>query len=140
MQITFYLLGNADTCLIELVNGEMLLFDCADVAVADDESEKRINLQETPRKSLRESQRVPYYVVAFTNLDVDDDRIHGATVFFFLGHTEKDRSDGSVLSLFVPAVTAIENCRADGGRVLRVEQSIDYMRGKRQWCSLSLVN
>ena len=42
--VTFYPLGNADCCRIDLPGGEKLLFDYADVRCADEASDKRIDL------------------------------------------------------------------------------------------------
>lgn len=129
-KVTFYPLGNADTCLIELVNGKMLLFDYANVANTDDENEKRINLQETLRRSLEEAQRSHFDVVAFTHLD--DDHIHGASDFFFLEHAKKYQSEDRIRihALYVPAAAIIEEGCTDEARILRSEARYRLREGK----------
>lgn len=129
-KVTFYPLGNADTCLIELVNGEMLLFDYANVANTDDEEEKRINLQETLRKSLEEAQRGYFDAVAFTHLD--DDHIHGASDFFFLEHAKKYQGEDRIRihTLYVPAAAIIEEGCTDEARILRSEARHRLRKGE----------
>ena len=42
--LTFYPLGNADSCLINLANGKKLLFDFGNECNPADQSDKRIDL------------------------------------------------------------------------------------------------
>ncbi len=76
-KITFFPLGNADCCRIDLSGGERILFDYAAVKDVDDEADKRIDLPTELREDLESSSRDYYDVVAFTHLD--DDHIHGAS-------------------------------------------------------------
>ena len=55
-KLNFYPLGNADTCLMELEKGRMLLFDYANVRDPENESDRRIDLSTELRNTL-ECQR-----------------------------------------------------------------------------------
>ena len=46
---TFFPIGNADTCLIELSNGRRVLFDFADMRNADDQYDLRCDLEKELR-------------------------------------------------------------------------------------------
>jgi hypothetical protein len=70
-RLTFYPLGNADCCLIDLANGQKILFDYADVRCEDDPEDLRIPLGEELRKNLKDANRDFFDVVAFTHLDND---------------------------------------------------------------------
>jgi len=70
-KLTFYPLGNADTCLIDLANGKKLLFDYANVHDPDDPDEKRIDLPKVLRDDLNTVKRDYYDLVAITHLDDD---------------------------------------------------------------------
>ena len=48
-KVTFYPIGNADGCLIELDNGRNIVFDFADVASKTDDEDKRIDLEKALR-------------------------------------------------------------------------------------------
>ena len=61
--ITFYPLGNADTCLIGLANGKLLLFDYADVRDPKNKDDIRIDLHTSLKAKLKTLNR--------TNMDVD---------------------------------------------------------------------
>src|SRR5690606_14646595 len=68
-KVTFYPLGNADSTLIDLTNGEKILFDYANRRCPDDKEDKRADLPVELRKDL--GSRDYYDVVAFTHLDQD---------------------------------------------------------------------
>ena len=74
-QITFFLLGNADTSLIRLRDGRRMLVDYADRATGT-AGDRRCNLPRL-KDDLAAAGRDDYAVVAFSHLD--DDHCQGAT-------------------------------------------------------------
>jgi hypothetical protein len=128
--ITFYPLGNADTCLIQLSNGAMLLFDFANMASEEEENEKRIKLAEALLRRLEEVSRDHFEVVAFTHLD--DDHIHGASEFFYLEHAAKYQGDGRIRieTLYVPAAAIIEEGSENEAAIIRAEARHRLREGK----------
>ena len=58
-KLTFYPLGNADCCLIDLENGQKILFDYANVRDSDDDDDLRIDLPEKLREDLEEAEKTP---------------------------------------------------------------------------------
>lgn len=109
-KITFYPLGNADSTLIDLRNGEKLLFDYANRRDADDKNDKRIDLPAELRKDL--GTRDYYDVVAFTHLD--QDHYDGTSEFFYLDHDKayQGKVDGKsrikINIMWVPAAVITE--------------------------------
>jgi hypothetical protein len=118
---TFFPLGNADCCMIDLRGGEKLLFDFADVDDPDDPTDKRIDLPGELRNNLRRSQRDRFDVVAFTH--ADDDHVHGMSAFFHLDHAVKYQDSGRVKinQLWVPAAVVTEPPPNDDARILQAE-------------------
>jgi hypothetical protein len=119
--LTFYPLGNADCCLIELVGGKKILFDYADIHCPDDPNDLRIDLAEELRKTLKAAERDYFDVVAFTHLD--NDHICKASEFFHLEHAQKYQDDGRIRirELWVPAAAVIEEGCTDEDRIIRAE-------------------
>ena len=119
--LTFYPLGNADTCRVDLPNGRKLLFDYANVRDANDEEDLRADVAGELKKDLDEADRDYYDVVAFTH--ADDDHVHGASEFFYLEHAEKYQGDGriEIRELWVPAALIIETGLEGDARVIRQE-------------------
>ena len=101
-KLNFYPLGNADSCLIELESGKMLLFDYANLRDPENESDLRIDLSAELHNTLEAAKRDYLDVVAITH--GDDDHIHGATQFFHLDHAEKYQGEGriKIQELWVP--------------------------------------
>lgn len=129
-RITFYPLGNADTCLIELDHSEMMLFDYADVSNKDDAEEKRINLETALRSTLEEYERDYIDVVAFSHLD--DDHLHGASEFFYLEHAKKYQGEDriKIQTLYVPAAAIIEVGSENEAAIIRAEARHRLRTGK----------
>jgi hypothetical protein len=121
--MTFYPLGNADTCLIDLANGRKLLFDYADERNPDDEDDKRIDLPKALRDDLKAAKRDSYDVVAITHLD--DDHTCKADEFFYLDHAEKYQKGTrtKITELWVPAavITESRNDLEAGAKALQAE-------------------
>ena len=63
-KITFYPEGNADTCLVEPENGEILLFDYADRHGDDEEARLRVDLSAALQEKLEARGRDGFDVVA----------------------------------------------------------------------------
>src|SRR5205823_661857 len=107
--LTFFPLGNADCCKIDLEGGQKILFDYANVRNGQDEYDLRTDLPTVLKADLKAANRDYYDVVAFTHLD--DDHIHGATEFFWLEHDEKYQGDGRIRinEMWVPAAVIVED-------------------------------
>jgi hypothetical protein len=123
-KVTFYPLGNADCCLIDLKDGDKkLLFDYANCRDANDRYDLRIDLAETLKRNLEDVNRDYFDVVGFTH--ADDDHIHGFSEFFYLEHASKYQDDEriKIKELWVPAASIIETGEQlqDEGRILRAE-------------------
>ncbi len=120
-KLTFYPLGNADCCLIDLAGGEKLLFDYANFYDPGTATDKRIDLAAALRADLRAAGREAFDVVAFTH--ADNDHVHGACEFFHLNHAKKYQGEGriKVVELWVPAAMVTEPPPNDDARVLQAE-------------------
>jgi hypothetical protein len=127
---TFYPIGNADTCLIELEQGKKLLFDFANMRDPEDDSDKRMDVGSELKSVLETAKRDYLDVVAFTHCD--DDHIHGSTEFFFLEHAEKYQSEGRIKinELWVTSAMILEEGVEDEAQVLRAEARHRLIRGK----------
>lgn len=120
-QLTFYPLGNADCCLIDLASGEKILCDFADMRDLDDRDDRRIGLARALRDDLNQADRDYLDVVAFTHLD--DDHIRHASDFFHLKHASKYQSSEriKIRELWVPAAAIIEDGVEDEAKIIRAE-------------------
>jgi len=122
-KLTFYPLGNADTCLIDLANGKKLLFDYANVHDPDDPDEKRIDLPKVLRDDLNTVKRDYYDLVAITHLD--DDHTRKADEFFYLDNAKKYQGEGriKIQELWVPAnvITESRNNLEPGAQAIQAE-------------------
>lgn len=122
-RLTFYPLGNADTCLIDLANGKKVLFDFADMRCADDEEDKRIDLSAVLRKDLKDAKRTGYDIHAVTHLD--NDHTCKADEFFYLDHAKKyqEGDRAKIGTLWVPAgvITESRNDLEAGAKALQAE-------------------
>lgn len=127
---TFYPIGNADTCLIELEKGKKLLFDYANMRDPDDESDKRIDVASELKSVLEAASRDYLDVVAFTHCD--DDHIHGSSEFFYLEHAEKYQSEDRIKinELWVTSAMILEEGVDDEARILRAEARYRLIQGK----------
>lgn len=121
-KLTFYPLGNADCCLIDLDNGKKLLFDYADTRDPSDDGDLRIDLPTKLREDLDAAERDSYDVVAFSHLDKD--HYQGASEFFYLEHAKKYQDDDriKIKVMWVPAaVITEEGVEDDEGKVIQAE-------------------
>jgi len=128
-KITFYPLGNADCCLIELENKRLILFDYANTRSSEDE-DLRIDLPEALKECLAELDRDDLDVVAITH--ADKDHINGFSEFFYLEHAEKYQDEGRVkiTELWVPAAVILEKGASGDHRILRQEARYRLQEGE----------
>src|ERR1700722_3571471 len=122
-KVTFFPQDNADPAVIDLANGEKVLFDYADRRNPDDEDDKRIDLPTELRKDL--GTRDYYDVVAFSHLD--QDHYDGMTEFFYLDHDKsyqgklngKPRIKMNVM--WVPAAVITEDLEEEESKIIQAE-------------------
>ena len=107
-RLTFFPLGNADCCLIDLDNGTKLLIDYANTHNPDDEDDLRCDLATLLKEDLQDADRDTLDVVAFTHLD--EDHYKGASDIFWFDHAKKYQSDDriKIKTLWVPAAVITE--------------------------------
>ena len=119
MNITFYPVGNGDTCFVKL-DKKTLLFDFAALHDSSNPDDLRIDLPNALKIDIGSTKK-EIDVVAFTHLD--DDHVHGASEFFHLDHAEKYQGDGRVVikELWVPAAAITEEGAEDDARIIRQE-------------------
>jgi glyoxylase-like metal-dependent hydrolase (beta-lactamase superfamily II) len=127
-KITFYPIGNADCCMVDLDCGKKLLFDFANYNVEEDSP--KINLGEALKKNLEGEKRKDFDVVAFTH--ADEDHVYGASGFFYLEHAQKYQDDDRVKikELWIPAAMLIEENPIEDARVIREEARYRLKEGK----------
>ena len=120
-KLTFYPLGNADCCLIDLDNGQKILFDYADVGDSNDDDDLRIDLPAKLRADLEAAEKDSYDVVAITH--ADKDHIKGFSDFFYLQHAKKYQNGDRIKidTLWVPAAVILETTSNEDHRILRAE-------------------
>jgi glyoxylase-like metal-dependent hydrolase (beta-lactamase superfamily II) len=83
-RVTFFPIGNADCCRIDLVGGRKVLIDFADKRDPKDPYDKRIDLAAEVRRDLDDANRDHLDVVCFTHLDTD--HVKGSREFFWFEH------------------------------------------------------
>lgn len=130
-KLTFFPLGNADCCRIDLKGGEKMLFDFAAVRDDSDKNDRRIDLPKELRADLKAANRNHFEVVAFTHLDKD--HYTGASEFFYLEHAKKyqDSNRVHINTLWVPAAAIVEkNLEEEEARVLQREARFRLKEGK----------
>ena len=129
-KVTFYPIGNADSCRINLVSGRRLLIDFANVRDPKDPYDKRCDLADELRRELDEANRDYMDVVCFTHLD--NDHVKGSGEFFWLDHAAcyqgADRI--KIRELWVPAAAVTEEGAEDDARVIRQEARHRLKQGK----------
>lgn len=130
-KLTFYPLGNADTCLIDLANGKKLLFDYSDERDPNCTDDKRIDLPKALRDDLNAVKRDYYDLLAITHLD--DDHTCKADEFFHFDHAKKYQGDGriKIRELWVPAnvITESRNGLEPGAQAIQAEARYRLEKG-----------
>ena len=129
--LTFYPLGNADTCLIELAEKRPLLFDYANTRSSDDPNDRRVDLPNEIRDRLKVLGRDDVDVLAITHLD--QDHIAGVSEFFHLDHAAKYQGGDRVKiqDLWVPAaaITETRENLSSEGRIVQAEARYRLKQG-----------
>ena len=151
-KLTFFPLGNADCCRIDLENGKKILFDYANTRNPDDDDDLRCDLEQELRDDLDAADRDSFDVVAFTHLD--EDHYKGATDFFRLEHDQKYQSDDRIKieTMWVPAAVITEsNLDKDEARIIQKEARYRFKNGSgirvfsrpdklKDWCEKNKVD
>jgi hypothetical protein len=108
-KVTFFSLGNADSCRIDTASGKKFLFDYGNEGNPDDKNDKRIDLAAVLKEDLKTSKRDGYDVVGFTHLD--NDHVCGAPEFFYFEHAVKYQSKdrAKIGQMWVPAAVIVED-------------------------------
>lgn len=120
-KLTFFPIGNADTCLVELHDGRRMLVDFADMKDRNDKSDKRCDLTKLLSDDFDEAEIDQYEIVAFTHLD--NDHCCRSSEYFWLEHATKYQSDErkKIKTLWVPASAITEEGVAGDARIIRQE-------------------
>jgi hypothetical protein len=129
-KVTFFPLGNADSCRIDLHDGRKILFDYANTRSSADEDDKRCDLPTLLLEDLDACEKDGFEAVAFTHLD--NDHVCGAPDFFYLEHAEKYKVEGrpKIAELWVPAAALIEEGLVGDARIIRAEARYRFKVGK----------
>ncbi|MCY4353324.1 MAG: hypothetical protein OXC09_00840 [Truepera sp.] len=127
-KLTFYPLGNADCCLIELADDRVLIMDFA-ATRGDDEGDLRIDLPQALREDLGTRDKVD--VLAISHLD--EDHYKGISDVFSLKHAAKYQSSDriNVGELWVPAAVIVEKAPdAEEARIIQKEARYRLKKGQ----------
>jgi hypothetical protein len=132
-RLTFFPLGNADCCLIDLANGKKILFDFADKRDPTCTDERRCDLPKELREDLDAAKRDNYDAVAFTHLDKD--HYKGSSNFFHFRHDAKYQTQGRIKIdlMWVPAgvlTEAPETLVDDEARLIQKEARYRFEKGE----------
>jgi hypothetical protein len=129
-KISCFPLGNADCTLLDLKDGQKLLFDYADMRDPNNQYDPRIDLPKVLRDDLKAAKRDYYDVTAFTHLD--NDHICGASEFFYFEHAAKYQSEDriKIKTLWVPAAAILEDDCEDEAKIIRQEARHRLKEGK----------
>ena len=131
VKLTFFPLGNADCCLVDLADAQKMLFDFAATRDPSDHDDRRIDLPKVLREDLQSANRNHYDVVAITHLDKD--HYTGASEFFYLEHAKKYQSEDRVRvnTLWVPAAVIVEEGPDEPeARIIQAEARHRLVEGK----------
>jgi hypothetical protein len=127
-KLHFYPVGNADSTLIHLNDGRLILKDYFNTAPADD-NDKRIDLDRELRDYLDREEREDFDVVAFSH--ADDDHCHGAEDFFWFDYAEKYQGEDRIkmTELWVAACFILETGLSGAARVIQKEAKHRFKAG-----------
>jgi len=129
-KLTFYPLGNADSCLVEFADGRLMLVDYFYCKETESDEDKRCNLPEKLKAMLGSKKRDYFDVVAFTH--ADNDHVSGAEEFFWLEHADKYQGDDHIKmkEMWVPACYILEEGLEGSARIIRQEARHRLKEGK----------
>lgn len=127
-KMVFFPIGNADSTLIHLNDGRLLLYDYCNRPL--DENDKRVNLEKEIRAYLKNQNRKDFDLVAFTH--ADDDHIFDAENIFWLEHAYKYQGENKIKikTLVVPACFLLETGLDGTARIIREEAKYRLKVGK----------
>ena len=151
-QLTFYPIGNADTTLIDLENGDKVLFDFADMKDHDNPDDKRCDLSQLLRTDMSNSGVDQYHVVAFSHLD--EDHYKRSSEFFWLRYDSQYQGKGRIKfeTMWVPAYFILEeNIPNEEGKIIQAEARYRFKKGTgirvfsrpeklKKWCKKNDVD
>ena len=141
-KIMFYPVGNADCTLIQFSDDRLMLIDYCHRYIENEDEDKKINLQEILKQTLREIGRNSIDVVAFTHADAD--HVDKAEELFWLDHAPKYQDDERIKigELWVPACFITEENLEDTARVIRQEarHRLKNIKGIRVFGKSDLLN
>ncbi len=120
-QLTYYNLGNADCCRIDLRNEDRVLVDFADMRNYEDKNDIKSKLPDLLWEDLDELNIDTYRVVAFSHLD--NDHIKGSSDFFYFDHAKKyqEGKRAKIKTMWVPAAAITEQGVEGDARIIRAE-------------------
>lgn len=126
-KISFYPLGNADCCLIQLDFGKLIAFDFADMHNPGDKEDNRMPLAENFKTDIGWPDRKEIDVLAITH--GDNDHVKGISNTFWLAHALKYQDDERIKfnELWVPAALIVEEGSEDDTRILRAEARYRFL-------------
>lgn len=129
-KLTFFNLGDADTCRIDLDNGKKILVDYANTRPPNNRLALECDLPAELRRDLNSADKDGFDVVAFTHLDRD--HVHRASEFFEFQHATRYQGGDRVKieTLWVPAAVILEESLNDDARVIRQEARYRLKRGQ----------
>lgn len=127
--LTFFPMGNADCCRIDLANGRRVLVDYAHKRDPNDKDDKRVDLAALLRDDLAAAKKTEFDVVIFTHLD--DDHIHLASEFFHLEHANKYKGGERIRikEMWVPAGAIFDPDCKDEAAIIRAEARYRLKQG-----------
>ena len=129
-KLTFFPIGNADTCLLELQDGRRMLVDFADMADNEDENDKRCDLSALLKDDFEEAGVDEYHIVVFSHLH--EDHCRRASEYFWLDHAAAYQGNGrkKIGTLWVPAGAITEEGLTGDARAIRQEARHRLKEGK----------
>ncbi|MBN1430616.1 MAG: hypothetical protein JXB07_19750 [Anaerolineae bacterium] len=127
-KLTFFPIGNADSTLIHLNDGRLILQDFCNRPITEDH-DTRVQLDEELRGYLAKQNRQDFDAVAFTH--ADSDHVDGAEDFFWFDHAAKYQDDDRILisELWVPACFILEAGLKSSARAIRQEARFRFTQG-----------
>lgn len=128
-KITFYPIGNADCCKIDLDNGRKLVFDYAHTKSSEDGEDKRIDLAVALREDLENDNCTTLDVLGFTHADVD--HVKKSSEFFWFDYAKKYQGEDRIKfnELWVPAAFLLETGLEDDAMVIQKEAKHRLIEG-----------